>query len=95
MYPLLKKELRTFLSSLIGYAVICVFLLLIGLFMWVFEGDMNTLDNGYAGLDTLFYLAPWVFMFLIPAFTHSGRSNFLALLTAISLPPACSRIMPL
>lgn len=69
MYPLLKKELRTFLSSLIGYAVICVFLLLIGLFMWVFEGDMNTLDNGYAGLDTLFYLAPWVFMFLIPAIT--------------------------
>ncbi|MBL7941273.1 MAG: gliding motility-associated ABC transporter permease subunit GldF [Flavobacteriales bacterium] len=69
MYALLKKELRSFLSSLIGYVVICVFLLLISLFMWVFEGDMNTLDNGYAGLDTLFYLAPWVFMFLIPAIT--------------------------
>ncbi|MDZ4824356.1 MAG: gliding motility-associated ABC transporter permease subunit GldF [Flavobacteriales bacterium] len=69
MIALLKKEIRSFLSSLIGYVVICVFLLLMGLFMWVFPGEFNTLEMGYAGLDTLFYIAPWVFMFLIPAIT--------------------------
>ncbi|MFZ6051563.1 gliding motility-associated ABC transporter permease subunit GldF [Halocola ammonii] len=69
MIALLKKEIRSFLSSLIGYVVIAVFLLLIGLFMWVFPGDFNVLDSGFASLGPLFTLAPWVFMFLIPAVT--------------------------
>ena len=38
-------------------------------FMWVFPGDSNVLDNGYASLDTLFVIAPWVFLFLVPAIT--------------------------
>jgi ABC-2 type transport system permease protein len=37
--------------------------------MWVFPGEMNILDAGYANIDTLFVIAPWVFMFLIPAIT--------------------------
>lgn len=37
--------------------------------MWVFPGQFNILDNGYASIDTLFIIAPWVFMFLIPAVT--------------------------
>jgi ABC-2 type transport system permease protein len=37
--------------------------------MWVFPGEWNILDSGYAGLDTLFFLSPWVFMFLVPAVT--------------------------
>lgn len=69
MIALLKKEIRTFLSSLIGYVVICVFLLITGLFMWIFPGDFNVLDMGYANIDTLFFISPWVFMFLIPAVT--------------------------
>jgi ABC-2 type transport system permease protein len=69
MYALLKKEIRTFLSSLIGYVVIAVFLLLVGLFMWIFPGDLNTLQMGFANIDTLFFISPWVFMFLIPAIT--------------------------
>lgn len=69
MKALLKKEIQSFLSSLIGYIVMAVFLILVGLFMWVFPGEMNVLDSGYADIDTLFYLAPWVFMFLIPAIT--------------------------
>ena len=69
MLALLKKEIRSFLSSLIGYVVIGVFLLLIGLMMWIFPGELNVLDYGYSTLDTLFYVAPWVFMFLIPAIT--------------------------
>jgi ABC-2 type transport system permease protein len=66
---LLKKEISSFLSSLIGYIVITVFLLINGLFLWVFQGDFNILDFGYANLDGLFTLAPFVFLFLIPAIT--------------------------
>jgi ABC-2 type transport system permease protein len=69
MSALLLKEIRTFLSSLIGYVVNAVFLLLTGLFMWIFPGDMNILDSGYADISTFFYISPWVLMFLIPAIT--------------------------
>jgi len=69
MLTLFKKEIRAFLSSLIGYIAICVFLLLIGLFLWILPTDSNILNNGYAGLDSLFSLAPWVFLFLVPAIT--------------------------
>lgn len=69
MYSLFVKEIRSFLSSLIGYIVIVVFLLAISLFMWVVRGDTNVLDGGYANIDALFGIAPWVFLFLIPAIT--------------------------
>jgi ABC-2 type transport system permease protein len=70
VFTLFKKEIRAFLSSLIGYIAICVFLLVTGLFLWILPGTgSNILENGYAGLDSLFSLAPWVFLFLIPAIT--------------------------
>ena len=69
MLTLLKKEISSFLSSLIGYIVITVFLLINGLFLWVFQGDFNIFDFGYANLDGLFMIAPFVFLFLIPAIT--------------------------
>jgi len=69
MYTLLRKELSTFLSSLIGYTVIIVFLMVNGLFLWVFPQQFNIFDYGFASLDNYFTLAPWVFLFLIPAIT--------------------------
>ncbi len=75
MITLFKKEIRTFLSSLIGYIAICVFLLLVGLFLWILPSDSNILKNGYAGLESLFNLAPWVFLFLIPAITMRSLSD--------------------
>lgn len=69
MVSLFFKELRSFLSSLIGYIVIGVFLIITGLFLWVLPNDFNILDYGYANLDGLFILAPFVFLFLIPAVT--------------------------
>jgi ABC-2 type transport system permease protein len=69
MLSLLKKEISGFLGSLIGYIVICVFLIVMGLLLWVFPFDSNIINSGYAGIDPLFVLAPWVFMFLIPAVT--------------------------
>ena len=69
MYALFKKEISNFLSSLIDIMVIVVFLLITGLFLWVFQSDFNLLSYGYANLDGLFILAPWVFLFLVPAVT--------------------------
>lgn len=85
MRTLFKKEIIGFFSSLTGYIVIIVFLLLNSLFMWVFKGEMNVLENSYASLDTLFALAPWVFLFLVPAitmrmFAEEKRSGTLELL---------------
>ena len=69
MYTLFRKELSTFLSSLIGYTVIIVFLLVNGLFLWIFPQQFNIFDYGFASLDNYFTLAPWVFLFMIPAIT--------------------------
>lgn len=68
MFAIFKKEVRQFFSSLIGYIAIIVFLLVLGLFMWIFP-DTNVLDSNYATLDSYFYIAPYIFIFLIPAIT--------------------------
>jgi ABC-2 type transport system permease protein len=68
MFPILRKEINSFLNSLIAYIVIGVFLVATGLYMWFLPGS-NVLDYGYADLQPLFSLAPWVFLFLIPAIT--------------------------
>jgi len=63
-----SKEIRSFFSSLIGYMAVGVFLLLLGLMVWVFP-DYSILEYGFAGLDEFFELTPVVFLFLIPAIT--------------------------
>jgi ABC-2 type transport system permease protein len=68
VYSILKKEITAYLSSLVAYVTIGVFLLVLGLFLWVFP-DSSILDYGYAALDSLFSTAPYLFMFLIPAIT--------------------------
>lgn len=69
MFTLYKKELSAFFSSLMGYLTIIVFLLLTGLLLWVFRTSFNILDYKYAGLDGLFLLGPFLYLFLIPAIT--------------------------
>jgi ABC-2 type transport system permease protein len=68
MIHVLSKEFSSFLNSLIAYVVIGVFLIGMGLLVWVFP-DTSILDYGYADMGTLFSLAPYVFIFLIPAIT--------------------------
>ncbi len=68
MWTVFSKEVNSFLNSLIAYVVIAVFLTGIGLLMWVFP-ETNVLDYGYADMETLFSLGPYVLMFLIPAIT--------------------------
>jgi ABC-2 type transport system permease protein len=68
MISILHKEITNFFSSLAAYITIGVFLLVAGLFLWVFP-ESSILEYGYAGLDSLFNIAPYLFMFLIPAVT--------------------------
>ena len=75
MLAILKKEFNTFFASPIGYLVIAVFLLINGLFLWVFKGDFNILNAGFSDLSNFFYLAPWFFIFLIPAITMRSFSD--------------------
>jgi ABC-2 type transport system permease protein len=70
MYALLVKEVNSFLNSLIGYIVIAVFLITISLFLWIFpDGNFNILEAGYANIDPLFVITPWVYLLLVPAVT--------------------------
>ncbi len=69
MWVILGKEIKGFFSSLTGYVVMIVFLTMNSLFMWVLPGQMNVLETGYATLESLFSIAPWAFLFLVPAIT--------------------------
>jgi len=75
MLAILKREINSFFSTSVGYLVIALFLIINGLFLWVFEGDFNILDNGFADLSSFFVIAPWVFLFLIPAVTMRAFSD--------------------
>lgn len=75
MLPILKREITAFFASPIGYLVIAIFLVINGLFLWVFAGNFNILDSGFADLSPFFELAPWVLLFLIPAVTMKAFSD--------------------
>ncbi len=75
MKAILFREIKSFFGSPIGYLVIAIFLLINGLFLWVFDGDYNILNSGFADLSPFFTLAPWVLIFLIPAVTMRSFSD--------------------
>jgi ABC-2 type transport system permease protein len=75
MFAILKKEFNSFFASPIAYLVIGVFLLINGLFLFIFNDDFNILNAGFADVNAFFYLAPWVFLFLIPAVTMKSFSD--------------------
>ena len=64
-----RKELAYYFSTPIAYIVIGLYLLAISLFLWVIPGQWNIIDSGYAQVDGLFQLSPWLFMLLCPALT--------------------------
>lgn len=75
MFAILKKEIQSFFATPIGYLVIGLFLLANGLFLWVFKGEFNILDYGFADLSGFYFLAPWILIFLIPAITMKSFSE--------------------
>lgn len=88
MKALFLKEIRSYFNSLTGFLVILVFLLITGLFLWVFPNEAtgtNILENGFASLESFFYIAPWVFLILIPAvsmklFSEENKAGTMELL---------------
>jgi len=74
MWMICKKEWQQFFSSLTGYIAISIFLLLTGLFLFVFP-DTNILDFGYATLGSFFDTAPWILLFFVPTVTMRALSE--------------------
>ena len=75
MKSIVLREIKSFFGSPIGYLVIAIFLIINGLFLWVFEGDYNILNTGFADITPFFTLAPWILIFLIPAVTMRSFSD--------------------
>ena len=75
MKSIVLREIKSFFGSPIGYLVIAVFLIGNGLFLWVFEGEYNILNSGFADLSPFFSLSPWILIFLIPAVTMRSFSD--------------------
>jgi ABC-2 type transport system permease protein len=75
MKAILLREIKSFFGSPVGYLVIAIFLLLNGLFLWVFSGDYNILNSGFADMNPFFTISPWILIFLIPAVTMRSFSD--------------------
>ena len=75
MLAIFKREIQAFFTLPVGYLVVGIFLVLNGLFLWVFKGNFNIFDYGLADLGKFFTLAPWVLLFLIPALTMKSFSK--------------------
>ncbi len=75
MKTIALREIKSFFGSPIGYLVIAIFLLLNGFFLWVFDGEYNILQSGFADLTPFFVLSPWILIFLIPAVTMRSFSD--------------------
>lgn len=75
MKALYLKELRSFLSSIIGYVFIAIFLIINSLFLWIFSSETNVLDGGTADLRAFFSTSPIIFLILIPAITMRSFSE--------------------
>lgn len=75
MLTILKREINSFFSTAVGFMVVALFLIINGLLLWFIPGEFNILDNGFADLSSFFIIAPWVFLFLIPAVTMKAFSE--------------------
>jgi len=69
MYSLYLKEIKSFLSSVLGYIFIAVFLIVAGLFLWVFPNINNVIFASLSDIQGLFNVAEFLFIFLVPAIT--------------------------
>lgn len=96
MGELIRKELKSFFTSLSGYVILSFFLVANGLFLWVVPGTYNIFDSGMADLQPFFALAPVLYLFLVPVlcmrlFAEERRSGTLELL--LTRPVSVLRIV--
>lgn len=69
MRALYLKEINSFLSSIIGYVFIVIYLIASGLFHWILSFNTNLLEGAEADMIPFFNLSPVIFLVLIPAIT--------------------------
>jgi ABC-2 type transport system permease protein len=86
-----RKELSYYFSTPIAYIVIGLFLLTVSLFLWVIPGQWNVIESGYAQVDGLFQISPWLLRLVCPAltmrlFTEERQSGTWILLRAQPIP---------
>ncbi|MEO5906141.1 MAG: ABC transporter permease subunit [Saprospiraceae bacterium] len=62
------RELGSYFSSMIAYITVGLLLSILGLMLWIFP-EFSLLNTPFAGIESLFEIAPLIFIFLIPAFT--------------------------
>lgn len=74
MLSIFRKEVSYFFSSLTGYIVLIVFMLLTGSFIWIFSST-SVFNYNYASLGQLFAIGPIAFMFLVPALTMQSFAS--------------------
>lgn len=75
MKAIISKEIQSFLSSMMGYLVWFVFLLVNGLFLWILPSKYNILQANYNSLQSFFDLEPFVMLFLVSALTMRSFSE--------------------
>lgn len=68
MWTITKKEIISFFTNLGGFIVLGLFLLVLGLVLFFFP-DFSIISSNYASLESMFFIAPAIFTFLIPAIT--------------------------
>lgn len=96
MFELIRKELKSFFTSLSGYVILAFFLVANGLFLWIVPGNYNIPDSGIADLQPFFALAPVLYLFLVPVlcmrlFAEERRAGTLELL--LTRPVSVTRIV--
>jgi len=75
MFSIFKKEFNSFFTSSIGYVVVGLFLLINSLLLWLFKGNWNIFNTGFADMQSFFDSTAWLFIFLIPAVTMRSFSD--------------------
>ena len=90
MIAVMIKEIHEFLYSITAYLIVGIFLICVSIILWVLP-ETSLLEYGYASMEPLFRIGPYLFMFLIPAitmksFAEEKRSGTIELLYTLPLP---------
>ena len=90
MIALFKKDFSQFFLNSSGLVVLCLFLIVNSLILWVLPNPYNILEGAYADLSMFFEIAPLLFALLIPIISQKiigeeKRSGTLELIQALPL----------
>lgn len=67
MKTIIKKELKNYFYSPIGYILISFYLLINSLVLFFFETNYNLIKSNFIDINSFFELSPWILLIIIPA----------------------------